>query len=131
MSLRITRAANTRIYLGEHLNQQNMEGTATDTVWIRRVDNLDQQTAVINVSNREGVSEAVLEVEQGYEIREGVSVKLKGISETWTSPDPFCEACGRGNRSKKKQLVCQAKVEVVAPEHINILRDDVVSGKKR
>lgn len=130
MSLRITRAANTRIFLGTNLDQRDMEATATDTVWIRKVENLERQSALINVRNHEGVVEATLGIEESLGIREGVSVKLKGISETWATAMPYCESCGRGEKTSKQRLVAQAKVEVSAPKDVQIFRDDMVKGKK-
>lgn len=130
MSLRITRAANTRIFLGTNLDKRDMEATATDTVWIRKVENLERQSALINVRNSEGVTEATLGIDESLDIRDGVSVKLKGISETWATAMPYCESCGRGDKTTKKRLVAQAKVEVSAPKNIQIFRDDIISTKK-
>ena len=130
MSLRITRAANTRIYLGEHLDRADMEATATDTVWVRKVENLERQSALINIRNIEGVTEASIGIEETLEIRDGVSVKLKGISESWATALPYCNLCQRGDRSQKKRLIAQAKVEISAPKNVQIFRDDIISTKK-
>ena len=130
MSLRITRAANTRIFLGTNLDKRDMEATATDTVWVRKVENLNRQSALINVRSREGVVEATLGIEESLGIREGVSIKLKGISETFATALPYCDSCGRGDKTTKKRLIAQAKVEVSAPKEVQIFRDDIISTKK-
>ena len=136
MSLRITRAANTRIFLGENLEQQNMSGTATDTIWIRRVESSrKEQSALLNIRNSDGVVETTLGMGEGYPIRDGVEVKLKGISDFWTNVIPFCKVCGRGDRhdvsgSPQKRLIAQAKLEVSAPNAVKIFRDDIVSGER-
>lgn len=130
MSLRITRAANTRIFLGTNLDKRDMETTATDTVWIRKVENLERQSALVNVRSREGVVEATLGIEESLDIRKGVSIKLKGISETFATALPYCDSCGRGDKTTKKRLIAQAKVEVSAPKEVQIFRDDIISTKK-
>jgi hypothetical protein len=107
-----------------------MEATATDTVWVRKVENLNRQSALINVRSREGVVEATLGIEESLGIREGVSIKLKGISETFATALPYCDSCGRGDKTTKKRLIAQAKVEVSAPKEVQIFRDDIISTKK-
>jgi len=131
MSLRITRAVNTRIYIGRGLEKLRMESTATDTVWIRKVENLESQSALINVRGPEGVTEASIGLEETFEIRDGVSVKLKGVSESWAAALPYCSVCHRGDRSQKKRLIAQAKLEITAPLDVKIFRDDIISTKKQ
>ena len=130
--LRITRAADTRIYGGNSLDPNDLEGTADHTLWIRKVTDLATNKAVlINVKSRAGVSERVLKFKDDYPmvLGEGIRVSLEGIQNHWADTSPYCEVCGRGDPAKKRS-VPQAKIGLHAPDSYRWVRHDV-SYKQR
>jgi len=129
MGLRVSRAANSKLFIGDDIDPANMEETSDHTVWVKSVSvGRNKENSVLNIANRGGVIERLFEPEDEMTIAEGVRIKLKGSFEHWLKQPPFCVVCGRGDK-RKTRAVPQARVEIEAPRSIGIYRDDIVETK--
>ena len=128
MGLRLTRAANSKLFIGENIDPDNMSETADHTVWVRSVRVGSRENSVLNIANSVGVIEKLFEPEDSLSLTEEISIKLKGSFEHWMKQPPFCMVCGRGDK-KKTRSVPQAKIEINAPRSIGIFRDDIVEAR--
>lgn len=129
--LRITRAADSRIYGGTSLDPENLENTADHVLWIRKVTDLRQNSStLINVKSRSGVSERVLRLKDDYPmvLGEGIKITLEGIQHHMADTADFCDVCGRGD-PEKKRLVPQAKIGLQAPADYRWIRHDAKRSK--
>lgn len=131
--LRITRAADTRIYGGTSLDPDNMENTADHVLWIRKVTDLRTNSSVlINCKSSTGVSERVLKFKDEYPmvLGSGIKISLEGIQNHHADTPPFCEMCGRGD-PEGKRMVPQAKLGLTAPDEYRWVRHDANLNRRK
>lgn len=131
--LRITRAADTRIYGGTSLDPDNLESTADHVLWVRKVTDLRTNSSVlINCNSSTGVSERVLKVKDEYPmvLGPGIKISLEGVQNHLADTSPFCEACGRGDPASKRK-VPQAKLGLTAPDSYRWVRHDANLIKRK
>ncbi len=127
MGLRITRSAGTVLYGGYGLDSDNLEETFDHRIWFRRFYSTDKtRSAVLNIESSNGVIESIMG-ESGsdsvLQIEPEVELTLVGIKDQFIDTEPYCETCGRGDRSPKRR-VPQGRFNVEAPRSYNLIRDD-------
>lgn len=125
MPLRITRSVDSILYGGENLNPNNLEGSFEHRLWVKKVkDHRGHQTAVVNVTSKDGVVEHLMTAgDGGIWLKDDVNVSMVGIQKWHLKTKTFCEACGRGDLVPE-QMIPQAMLSVNAPKKYNLTRHD-------
>jgi hypothetical protein len=125
MPLKLTRGADSFLYVGRDLKTSDLDGTSDHRLWVRRINNWDhRQSAIVNVMSDAGVTETVLDRDKNsLALEPGVSVSLSDIVNHRMERSPFCSSCGRGDPMSHRP-VPQLKLSIDAPRDVSIIRDD-------
>lgn len=126
MGLRITRSAGTVLYGGYSLDGNDLEGSFDHRIWFRRFYSTGKRSAVLNVESNSGVIEAVMQdhgSDAVLQIDPEIELTLVAIKDQFVDTEPYCEVCGRGDRSPKRR-VPQGRFNVEAPRSYQLIRDD-------
>ena len=131
MGLRLTRPVNSRVFIGDKIDGDNMEKAADQTVWVRKVhapiDENDKSYTVINVRSKRSISEEYLETDDVLQISRFLKVKFKGVSASSFTTKAYCPVCGQGSHQPVR-IIPQAQLQIDAPANFRILRDDYNNG---
>lgn len=125
MALRVTRPVNSVLYGGCNLNADNLEGSYSHKIWIRKVRSTKHhQDCIANIASADGVEERILSVNDPHPIylEPNVIINMSGVGEHWTYKSEYCEHCGRGDRSEK--MIPQAKLSISAPKKYKLVRNE-------
>tara|TARA_E500000331_G_C16990937_1_gene597736 strand:- start:281 stop:646 length:366 start_codon:yes stop_codon:yes gene_type:complete len=115
--------AGSAVYGGYDLDPDNLEGTFTHRIWVRRVrDDSVNQNAVLNIAGRSGVREEVVSAGQHVFLAEEVGFTLENVSTYVIKAKPFCDVCKRGGEGRV--YIPQANFAFNAPREYEITRSD-------
>lgn len=125
MALRITRAVGSKLYGGYSLDPDDLDGTFDHCIWVRRViNNHDEKRVVVNLVTEKGTEELSLAMGETHWFLDNVGLKFTGVQEHWAEQQPYCEACGNGDKQAKR-MIPQARFGIDAPKEYTILRHDI------
>ena len=125
MPLRMTRPVNSVLYVGRNLNINDLEGSYSHKIWIRRVRyTRHYQDFIANIASVDGVIERILSVDdpEPIELEPNVVVQMVGIGEHWTPKNKYCEHCGKGYRAER--MIPQIKLSITAPKQYKFVRNE-------
>tara|TARA_R100000654_G_scaffold49165_1_gene75333 strand:- start:161 stop:550 length:390 start_codon:yes stop_codon:yes gene_type:complete len=125
MALRLTRAVDSRLFGGFHLDSADLKGTSDHIVWVRKVNiTPEHQYAVFNVWSQDHTREFSLDVRESFSLGKEVTIWLEACDEYPMVIPERCFVCGAQRKRPQKVRIAQAKIGVDAPREYTIIRDD-------